>query len=151
MKQFIPLLRRPRQHATAKLSAGRIAILGLAILSSIIPGSNIIAQEAPAPKDFANHVLPLLRANCIACHNIQKAEGGLNLESLDTLMKGGDSGPSLVVGKGAESELLRRMQATDESMMPPEKNAVGAKRLTPEEIAMVSAWVDAGEIGRAHV
>ncbi|MBM3964188.1 MAG: hypothetical protein FJ308_03845 [Planctomycetes bacterium] len=139
---------RPRsvQHATIAPRATSVAMLVFTVLLGVVPDSKIIAQEAPAPKDFANHVLPLLRANCIACHNIQKAEGGLNLESLENLMKGGDSGPSLVVGKGAESEILRRVQATDESMMPPEKNAVGAKRLTPEEIAMISAWVDAGAI-----
>ncbi|MFN7732844.1 MAG: c-type cytochrome domain-containing protein [Pirellula sp.] len=102
--------------------------------------------QSPEAKDFANHVLPILRANCIACHNAQKAEGGLNLETHELLLKGGDSGPSLAIGKSAESELLTRITASDDSLMPPAKNAVGAKHLTPEEIALITAWIDAGAI-----
>lgn len=101
-------------------------------------------QAPTEPKDFANHVLPILRANCLACHNTQKAEGGLNLESFEKLSKGGDSGVSFVAGKGTESELYRRVVATDESVMPPDKNAVGAKRLTPDESKLIQAWIDAG-------
>ena len=111
-------------------------------------GVRVDAQEAAAgagqSKDFANHILPLLRANCIACHNAQKAEGGLNLESYEQLGKGGDSGPTMLVGKGSESELVRRVRATDDSVMPPDKNAVGAKRFSAAEMDLLQAWIDAG-------
>ena len=102
------------------------------------------AQAPEEIKDYANHVLPILRANCLACHNTQKAEGGLNLESFEQLSKGGDSGVAFVAGNGAQSELVRRVRAMDESVMPPDKNAVGAKRLTPQESELLQAWIDAG-------
>ena len=115
------------------------------LLALLLAGSLQVHGQGPAEaKDYANHVLPILRANCLACHNTQKAEGGLNLESFDKLSKGGDSGVSIVAGKGAESELVKRVRATDESVMPPDKNAVGAKRLTPEEANLIQAWIDAG-------
>jgi WD40 repeat protein len=102
--------------------------------------------QSTEPKDFANHVLPILRANCIACHNAQKAEGGLNLETHENVFKGGDSGASVIIGKGAESELIKRITATDESAMPPEKNAVGARKLNADEVSLVASWIDAGAI-----
>jgi WD40 repeat protein len=99
------------------------------------------AQET---RDFANHVLPILRTNCLACHNAQKAEGGLNMETLTLLNRGGDSGPGIVAGKALESELVKRIVATDESVMPPDNNSVGAKRLTADEVQLVQQWIDAG-------
>ena len=117
-----------------------------AVLTCTLGLCNPMAHsQAPAEvKDYANHILPILRTNCLACHNTQKAEGGLNLESYDKLSKGGDSGATFIAGKGGESEMVRRVLATDESAMPPEKNAVGAKRLSPEEIQLLQSWVDAG-------
>ncbi|MFM9062778.1 MAG: c-type cytochrome domain-containing protein, partial [Pirellula sp.] len=115
------------------------------LLTGMLLSNSFVHAQAPAEtKDYANHVLPILRANCLACHNTQKAEGGLNLESFEKLSKGGDSGVSFVSGKGAESELVKRVRATDESVMPPDKNAVGAKRLTPDEANLSQAWIDAG-------
>lgn len=35
-----------------------------------------VAVFGNAPPDFANDVLAVLQKNCIACHNVQKAEGG---------------------------------------------------------------------------
>jgi len=115
-----------------------------ASLYATISIGSALGQAPAEPKDYANHVLPILRANCLACHNTQKAEGGLNLESFEKLSKGGDSGASIVAGKGSESELLKRVLATDESVMPPDKNAVGAKRLTPDEAKLIQTWIDAG-------
>ena len=126
----------------ANLLSVAIAVAATASLGH----SPLGAQEAANPdaKDFANHVLPILRANCLACHNTQKAEGGLNLESFEKISKGGDSGPTFVAGKGNDSELVRRVRATDESTMPPAKNTVGAKRLTNEEANLLQLWIDSG-------
>lgn len=115
-----------------------------ALFATLILAPSGFSQSPAEVTDYANHVLPILRANCLACHNTQKAEGGLNLESFEKLSKGGDSGASFVVGKGVESELVRRVRATDESVMPPDKNAVGAKRLTADEANLLQAWIDAG-------
>jgi WD40 repeat protein len=114
------------------------------LLAAVFPLGIAQGQTPPPAHDFANHVLPILRANCLACHNAQKSEGGLNLETLALLTKGGDSGSSIAVGKSAESELMKRVVATDESAMPPADNTVGAKRLTAEESALIAAWIDAG-------
>ncbi|AMV34410.1 Chromosome partition protein Smc [Pirellula sp. SH-Sr6A] len=115
------------------------------LASLFVAGILVFANESQAvePPDFVNDIQPLLQKNCVACHNLQKAEGGLNLENLDVLLKGGDSGAALQTGKSAESSLVRRVKG-EEEVMPPADNKVGAKAFTPEEIALLSAWIDGG-------
>ena len=94
--------------------------------------------------DYSKEISPLWKRSCVACHNSKKAEGGLNLESAALLLKGSDSGQSVQPGKSAESELLKRIVATDDSAMPPKDNSAGAKPLTPAEVELVKKWIDAG-------
>src|SRR5690242_11971267 len=42
--------------------------------------------------DFQTEVLPILKRNCLACHNAAKAEGELVLETPQTIAKGGADG-----------------------------------------------------------
>lgn len=104
-----------------------------------------ITAAATEPPDFVNDIQPLLQKNCVACHNLQKAEGGLNLENLEVLLKGGDSGAAFQTGKSAESSLVRRVKG-EEELMPPADNKVGAMQFTPEEIARLAAWIDGGAV-----
>lgn len=103
------------------------------------------AQSAEAV-NFSSQIQPILARNCTACHNAKTAEGGLSLESMTAISKGGDSGPTLVAGKSAESSLIERVIADDDSIMPPADNSVGAKRLTPDEVDIIRKWIDAGAL-----
>lgn len=93
----------------------------------------------PAP-DYARDVVPILETNCLRCHNAAKVEGGLLLESHDDLMRGGDSGSPVVVGKPDESPLILQIENRAKPKMPPKKD------LAPEEIAVLRAWVAAGAV-----
>ena len=48
------------------------------------------------PVDFDKEVLPILRKNCVACHNASTAEAKLVVESAQAMLKGGDSGPAII-------------------------------------------------------
>jgi WD40 repeat protein len=111
------------------------------LLALLLASSKSDAQEAV---DYGAQIAPLLTRNCSACHNTKKPEGGLILESYASLMKGGDSGEAIVPAMIEKGELLARIVATDDSAMPPANNAVGAKKLTDAEVALVKAWVAAG-------
>jgi len=128
--------------------------LSLAILSSAVlcfAGASADAADSSAePIDFGKHVAPVLKKNCTACHNASKKEGSLILETPATILKGGDSGPAAVVGKGAESLLITRALGTEDEQMPPPDNKVGAKRLTAREIEVLKLWIDQGaKVGAA--
>src|SRR5437588_315610 len=61
----------------------------------------------PAPVDFEKEILPVLKASCLACHNKAKPKAKLVLETPADIRKGGDSGPAVVPGHGADSLLLK--------------------------------------------
>ena len=101
------------------------------------------------PIDFQKDVVPIFRKKCLACHNASDAEGDLVLESVAAVKKGGGSGAAVVPGKPQESLLLRVARHAEEPVMPPEDNDVGAKNLTPMELALLSRWIAEGAKGSA--
>lgn len=99
------------------------------------------------PVRFHDEVKPILAANCTACHNEKVREGGLSMDSLDLMRTGGDSGPAVVAGKPAESSLFLRAAHRQEDFMPPAKNSVGAKNLSPEHLGLLERWIAEGATG----
>ena len=90
--------------------------------------------------DYLHDIKPILHERCFACHGALKQEGNLRLDTAESMLIGGDSGPALVSQKVDESLLIERITATEEyERMPPE-----GKPLTAEEIAKIKAWVAAG-------
>jgi len=88
---------------------------------------------------FQQRVLPVISSNCLACHGAAKM-GGLQLDSREGLLKGGNSGPAIVPGKPDESLLIRAVSHTHERLkMPPR-----AGKLSEEQISDLKTWVKAG-------
>jgi cytochrome b subunit of formate dehydrogenase/mono/diheme cytochrome c family protein len=81
-----------------------------------------------------NSIGVMFQTKCAACHGAG-ALGGLNLSTYSDAMQGGASGPVIIPGDGANSLLVTRQQAG---------NHPG--QLTPEEIAQVIEWIDAGAL-----
>jgi WD40 repeat protein len=126
--------------------------LALAALPSKADESKPIAiadVKREAPVDFQKEILPLLNKNCVACHNTKKAENSLVLETPQSILKGGDSGPAVVPKNGAESLLLAVASHKDEPIMPPADNNVGAVAFTSEQLGLLKLWIDQGATGQA--
>lgn len=100
--------------------------------------------------DFETHVLPILKRNCLACHNATDAEGELVLETPATILKGGEDGAVVVPHKGGESLLLKSATRAAKPYMPPKNNKVGAELLKPDELAVLKAWIDQGATGTVN-
>ena len=94
--------------------------------------------------DFGRDVLPILRANCVACHTAARPEAGVVLESPETMLRPRDEGPVLVPGKPEESLLYLLAAHEREPVMPPEDNDRNARRLSADELAILRAWIAAG-------
>jgi WD40 repeat protein len=103
--------------------------------------------ERDLPVDFQKEILPILKSNCLACHNAAKAEGELVLETPRTIAKGGSDGPVVAPRDGAKSRLLDLASHGVEPFMPPEGNKVGAKPLSPEQLGLIKLWIDQGAAG----
>ena len=94
---------------------------------------------------FATLVEPVLDAKCVACHGPAKTKAGLRLDTLEGVLKGGKNGPVVKPGNSAESKLIKRLSLPleDDDHMPP----AGKPQPTPEELALVQWWIDAGAPG----
>ena len=114
------------------------------------PPIAIAEMKRTAPIDFEQEVLPILKNNCLACHNQTKAKADLILETPQTILKGGESGPAVVPGKSAESLLLRVASHQEKPLMPPKDNKVAALDLTPEELGLIRSWIDQGAKGEVR-
>jgi mono/diheme cytochrome c family protein len=96
------------------------------------------AFAADAREQFETEVRPLLAKRCWSCHG-QAGMGGLHLDSLAGILKGGKSGPAIVPGKPADSLLVQAITYTHEGLrMPPQG------KLPDEEIAILKSWVEHG-------
>ena len=100
-----------------------------------------------AEVDFGRDIYPVLKASCISCHNKTTTKAGLNMETPEMMTKGGDSGPAIVSGKGAESLIVLAAAHKDDMEMPPKNNKTGAVNLTSAELNLVKTWIDQGAKG----
>jgi hypothetical protein len=85
---------------------------------------------------FESRVRPILVERCVKCHGPTKQSSSLRLDSRDSLLKGGESGPAVVPGKPEESLLIQAVSHRDDDLkMPP-----GGKLPDPA-IAALRQWV----------
>lgn len=100
-----------------------------------------MAESQTGTVDYFKQVQPILEAKCYDCHQGGKAKGGLKLNELAAVLKGGKSdGPAVVIGKPQESSLLKRVTSTDaDEVMPPKGNG-----LTKSEVAILETWIKEG-------
>jgi WD40 repeat protein len=85
---------------------------------------------------FAREVAPVFARRCVACHNTRSSGGRLNLDSFAALIKGGESGAALDPHHSASSLMVMMME---DGSMPKDADPV-----SPEELALVRRWIDAG-------
>ncbi|MFZ4767925.1 MAG: c-type cytochrome domain-containing protein, partial [Roseimicrobium sp.] len=96
--------------------------------------------NAEAPRNFEDHILPLLREHCANCHRPGKTRGGLDVTTMEKLEKGGSAGPSVVAGLAENSPLFRAISHIgDEEPMPPEQD-----KLPPHILAAFKTWIEGG-------
>ena len=115
---------------------------GAAVIVLVIAAAGRAAEPpVPTPEEiefFEARVRPLLVARCHACHGADDTpKGGLRLDSGEAVLRGGDSGPAVVAGDATASLLAAaiRWQGLE---MPPDG------RLPPEEVEILTRWIDAG-------
>ncbi|HEX5445840.1 MAG TPA: c-type cytochrome domain-containing protein, partial [Pirellulales bacterium] len=70
------------------------------------PAGQPTQNDSSGVEFFERKIRPLLVQHCYACHGQGRAKGGLNLESREAMLAGGDSGTVVVLGKPDESLLI---------------------------------------------
>ena len=115
-------------------------------LQSVLGNKNLVQPRAEI--DFQKQpvstavIQPILSRYCVRCHGTSKSKGGLKLNTIENLMKGGDSGPAIVSGNSVQSLLIKRvlLPLDDDDHMPPE----GKSQPSYDDLLLLQWWVDVG-------
>jgi mono/diheme cytochrome c family protein len=110
------------------------------LLTLVLPGS-LAPLVTAAPVDFVREVRPIFEKHCYDCHGEAKRKSGLRLDVKAAALKGGDNhGPDIIPGKAKDSPLIHFLTTEDEDELMPPKGG----RLSEEEIATLTRWIDEG-------
>ena len=121
--------------------------LRVAAASALLGG--MAAAQAAAP-DFVREVRPILVRHCFACHGPDEAarQSGLRLDLREAALQPAKSGRrALVPGEAAASELVRRITAVGDDVMPPPS---ANKPLSAADRDTLVRWVAAGAEYQPH-
>src|SRR6185295_3047647 len=67
-------------------------------------------------------------------------KGGFKIDTRETFLKGGDSGPAAVAGQSAGSLLIELVSGLDPDNVMPVKGS----KLTPKQVGLLRGWIDQG-------
>ena len=100
-------------------------------------------MKKPAAEITENEVMPIFQMRCTVCHGKRRQEGGLDLRTQASRLKGGKSGPALVPGKPEESLLMKRILSGE---MPPAKMLYefAVRPPSSSEVEVLRHWIEAG-------
>jgi len=112
--------------------------LSLLILASLVSHAKAIQPEVAF---FEAKIRPVLVSQCYSCHSSRNNDikGNLALDSREGLLKGGDSGPTIVIGDPNKSLLIKALEYTELEMPPDEK-------LSNNTINDFKLWIKNGAI-----
>ena len=105
----------------------------------LVAGSLALLPAEPPPQ-FETDIAPILQQRCESCHGAAAQTSGLDLRTLESMMKGGSRGPALVKGSAEQSSIYRRI--ADKSM------PFGGEGLSETETRIIREWINAGAPSR---
>ncbi|MGB1053881.1 MAG: DUF1549 domain-containing protein, partial [Limisphaerales bacterium] len=102
-----------------------------------------IRAHSDALQSYEEHIKPMLKERCFACHGSLKQKGGLRLDTAMHIRERGAQEPLIDLKHPDQSILLQRLRTSDmEERMPPEGKAVD-----PAILERIEAWIAAGAPG----
>ena len=123
----------------ATLAAGDIDLVRRWIESGAL-AEGAVAVETASPRKI---LVTTVYLKCLLCHGRRRQEGGLDLRTRASALKGGVSGPAIVPGDPDSSLLIQRIAAEE---MPPEKDQarLSYRPVTTAELEELRRWISAG-------
>src|SRR4051812_22154465 len=116
----------------------KLLLLSICVVSATakakLPPDQIKRLPAPSRRqvNFGKDIKPILEASCIKCHGRGRDKGHFQIDSRETVLKGGDSGPAMVPGKSEESLLIELVSGLDPDNVMPKKGS----KLTKEQVSL---------------
>jgi mono/diheme cytochrome c family protein len=119
---------------------GSITIPIRVLAGVLVVSTSLLAQDSASGDKaqlYEKSVAPIVKANCLPCHNARNPTSGLALDQREAILRGGNRGPSVNLDAPDESVLLEALEQKGELKMPP------GRKLSPEQIATVRQWIEA--------
>ncbi len=109
---------------------------------SSVPVKSFSSEELLKQPAYAAVIQPIFDQRCVSCHSEKKSKGGLRMDTLEKLLKGGDSGSCIDPANAEESLLGKRISLPidDDDHMPPD----GKPQLSESQLAVLRWWLNAG-------
>jgi hypothetical protein len=108
-----------------------------------------LTASSQAAVNFEKDLLPVLQKKCLDCHSAptvvdgkpKKPKGELRLDAAWAMLKGGETGPSLVPKDLSKSYMYEvvNLPKDDDMFMPPKGDA-----MTAAEIKLLKEWIESG-------
>ena len=128
-------------------SAFRVMCGGLLGLAMALPGA--VAQDDAAAKSAAalsyeQEMKPIVERKCSGCHVNGGHAGGLQLDSFESMMRGGDDGAVVEPGSLEKSMVSKAIHYGDPDLqMPPPTKG----RLDAADVATIDKWIKESSAG----
>ena len=133
-----------RSSISSRFAACAAALVLALIAREAVGETNLMELSAKTSHkiDFTTDIQPIFEQNCLRCHGATRHKGGFRLDQNEFFLKGGKHGPVIFPGDSTNSPLIHFVARLDpDSAMPPEGEG---DPLTPEQMALLRAWVDQG-------
>ncbi|MCI0703532.1 MAG: PSD1 and planctomycete cytochrome C domain-containing protein [Planctomycetia bacterium] len=98
-----------------------------------------VAKMAKGTELFKSHVRKVLQTKCVKCHTGDRIEGELDMNTRESLLKGGGRGSAVVPGDHKKSLLYQLTAHQKEPHMPHER-----PKLKDEDLKKIAEWIDLG-------
>ncbi|MCR9294621.1 MAG: hypothetical protein NXI32_18035, partial [bacterium] len=110
------------------------------ILSLLLLPVTLWAEETQEKKiTFDEHIKPIFREHCTACHSEGDKASDLALDSYAASLAGGSSGDVIAAGNTSGSRLWQLVTHAEQPYMPPDQDPI-----PKEQIALLKTWIEQG-------
>ena len=130
----------------------RLILLTLSFSFATAIGAMAQGAKLPPASDkkdvtYATDIKVIFDTSCVKCHSGDKPKAHLKMDTLEGVLKGTKQGKIVTPGDSAGSIIIKsvaHLTKDHDLWMPPLKNKAGIKPLTPEQIGLISAWINQG-------
>ncbi|MGA9771984.1 MAG: DUF1553 domain-containing protein [Blastocatellia bacterium] len=114
----------------------RLRIIGTTVWLIAVVCLSTVHSAGISSDDFKQRVAPIFEANCISCHGSKMQRSGLDLRSLESVMRGGARGKIIVPGHPEQSLLYKLITHAEDPKMP-----MGMEKLSDADINTIAEWI----------
>ncbi|MBA4063177.1 MAG: hypothetical protein C0501_05585 [Isosphaera sp.] len=127
----------PRRFCACVLCAVAAAVATLLMFA----GPPSASAQPAKPVSFITDVAPILKENCLACHDSKKKSGKYDMTTFERILAGGSNGEPIVPGKPKDSDFHDLMVTDAQRRMPPRDKGEAVPK---DKAAVIARWIAEG-------